>query len=66
VTFGAEHTLLGELTAAPLIGSSVPIRSLRDRIERVATTDFTILIEGASGPQPHPSFIEVFGDAAFY
>jgi hypothetical protein len=47
--------------AAPLIGSSLPIRSLRDRIERVATTDFTVLIEGAFGPQPHPSFIDVFG-----
>jgi hypothetical protein len=34
---------------------------LRDRIERVAATDFTALIEGASGPQPHPSFIEIFG-----
>jgi transcriptional regulator with PAS, ATPase and Fis domain len=35
--------------AAPLIGSSLPIRALRDRIERVAATDFTILIEGESG-----------------
>jgi len=35
--------------AAPLIGSSLPIRMLRDRIERVAATDFTILIEGESG-----------------
>jgi hypothetical protein len=45
--------------AAPLIGSSLAIRLLRDRIERVAATDFTALIEGASGPQPHPSFIQV-------
>jgi hypothetical protein len=29
-----------------------------------AATDFTILIEGAIGPQPHPNFIEVFGEAA--
>jgi hypothetical protein len=50
--------------AAPLIGSSLPIRILRDRIERVAATDFTVLIEGAIGPQPHPSFIDVFGEAA--
>jgi hypothetical protein len=50
--------------AAPLIGSSLGIRTVRDRIERVAATDFTVLIEGASGPQPHPGFIEVFGDAA--
>ncbi len=35
--------------AAPLIGSSLPIRVVRDRIERVAATDFTVLIEGESG-----------------
>jgi transcriptional regulator with PAS, ATPase and Fis domain len=35
--------------AAPLIGSSPAIRAVRDRIERVAATDFTVLIEGASG-----------------
>jgi two-component system response regulator HydG len=35
--------------AAPLIGSSVAIRAVRDRIERVAGTDFTVLIEGESG-----------------
>jgi transcriptional regulator with PAS, ATPase and Fis domain len=35
--------------AAPLIGSSPPIRAVRERIERVAGTDFTILIEGESG-----------------
>lgn len=35
--------------AAPLIGSSAPIRAVRDRIERVAVTDFTVLIEGSSG-----------------
>ena len=34
--------------AAPLIGSSVAIRNVRERIERVAVTDFTVLIEGAS------------------
>jgi hypothetical protein len=37
---------------------------VRERIERVAATDFTVLVEGASGPQPHPDFIEVFGQAA--
>ena len=47
--------------AAPLIGSSLGIRTVRDRIERVAATDFTVLIEGASGPQPQPGFIGVFG-----
>jgi transcriptional regulator with PAS, ATPase and Fis domain len=35
--------------AAPLIGSSEVMRLLRDRVERVATTDFTVLIEGESG-----------------
>jgi transcriptional regulator with PAS, ATPase and Fis domain len=35
--------------AAPLIGSSGSMRGLRERIERVAATDFTVLIEGASG-----------------
>ena len=35
--------------AAPLIGSSQAIRLVRERIERVAATDFTILIEGESG-----------------
>ena len=35
--------------AAPLIGSSRAIRMVRDRIERVAATDFTTLIEGESG-----------------
>jgi DNA-binding NtrC family response regulator len=34
--------------AAPLIGSGAGIRAVRDRIERVAATDFTILIEGPS------------------
>jgi transcriptional regulator with PAS, ATPase and Fis domain len=35
--------------AAPLIGSSTAMEVLRDRVERVATTDFTVLIEGESG-----------------
>jgi DNA-binding NtrC family response regulator len=33
--------------AAPLIGSSALMRGLRERIERVAQTSFTVLIEGA-------------------
>lgn len=36
--------------AAPLVGSSPGMRALRERIERVARTDFTILIQGESGP----------------
>jgi transcriptional regulator with PAS, ATPase and Fis domain len=35
--------------AAPLIGSSEVMCALRDRVERVASTDFTVLIEGESG-----------------
>ena len=35
--------------AAPLIGSSTIMRGVRERIERVAATDFTVLIEGESG-----------------
>jgi transcriptional regulator with PAS, ATPase and Fis domain len=40
----SEQTELG-----PLIGSSEVMRALRERVERVASTDFTILIEGESG-----------------
>lgn len=35
--------------AAPLVGSSAPMRRLREQIERVAVTDFTVLIEGECG-----------------
>jgi transcriptional regulator with PAS, ATPase and Fis domain len=35
--------------AAPIVGSSAAIRSVRARMERVAATGFTILIEGESG-----------------
>jgi DNA-binding NtrC family response regulator len=35
--------------AAPLIGHSPAIQALRERIDRVARTDFTVLIEGESG-----------------
>ena len=35
--------------AAPLIGSSAVMCALRDRVERVAHTNFTALIEGESG-----------------
>jgi transcriptional regulator with PAS, ATPase and Fis domain len=35
--------------AAPLIGSSAIMRTVRDRIERVAATDFISLIDGESG-----------------
>src|SRR2546425_7220054 len=35
--------------AAPLIGSTSVMHDLRERLERVAVTDFTVLIEGESG-----------------
>ena len=35
--------------AAPLIGSTPVMRALRERIARVAVTDFTVLIQGESG-----------------
>jgi two-component system response regulator HydG len=35
--------------AAPLIGSTPVMEALRSRIERVAVTDFTVLLEGESG-----------------
>jgi DNA-binding NtrC family response regulator len=35
--------------AAPLIGSTPAMRTLRDKIARVAATSFTVLIEGESG-----------------
>ena len=37
------------LSAGPLIGSTAVMQSLRAQIERVAATDFTVLIEGESG-----------------
>jgi len=35
--------------AAPIVGSSPVMQALRASIERVATTDFTVLLEGESG-----------------
>lgn len=35
--------------AAPIVGSSMAIRGVRARMERVAATGFTVLIEGESG-----------------
>jgi hypothetical protein len=34
---------------APLIGSTAVMRALRERVDRVAATDFTVLVEGESG-----------------
>ncbi len=46
---GGGARLRREDGAAPLIGSSPAIHAVRERIERVAVTDFTVLIEGESG-----------------
>jgi transcriptional regulator with PAS, ATPase and Fis domain len=37
------------VSVAPLIGSTSVMHSLRERVERVAATDFTVLVEGESG-----------------
>jgi hypothetical protein len=40
-------------SAAPLIGRTHGMQLLRERIERVASTDFTVLVEGPCDPQQH-------------
>ena len=37
------------VSVAPLIGSTSVMHALRERVERVAATDFTVLVEGESG-----------------
>ena len=37
------------VSVAPLIGSTSVMQTLRERVERVAATDFTVLVEGESG-----------------
>jgi len=37
------------VSVAPLVGSTSVMQSLRERVERVAATDFTVLVEGESG-----------------
>jgi hypothetical protein len=39
-----------------IVGSSDPIRELRDRISRLAATDFTVLVEGAIDPEVETQF----------
>jgi len=48
----ARATRVGEGPAdrhSALVGSSTAMQTLRERIERVSTTDFTVLIQGESG-----------------
>jgi two-component system, NtrC family, response regulator HydG len=45
----APLTVVNRDGAAPLIGCSETMRLLRERVERVANTNFTVLIEGESG-----------------
>jgi len=45
----APLTVVDRDGAAPLIGCSETMRLLRERVERVANTNFTVLIEGESG-----------------
>jgi len=56
IAFEVEHgapsppaMLTNHADVSPLIGASEVMQALRDRLERVASTDFTILIEGESG-----------------
>ena len=37
-----------------LVGSSAMVKGLRERMSRVAPSDFTVLIEGGIDPEPHP------------
>jgi transcriptional regulator with PAS, ATPase and Fis domain len=46
---GAGVAAMSRDGAAPIVGSSAAIRNVRARIERVAATGFTVLIEGESG-----------------
>ena len=49
-TRGHVTSLMRPVDAAgPLVGSSGVMQALRGRVERVALTDFTVLIEGESG-----------------
>jgi DNA-binding NtrC family response regulator len=47
-----------------LLGDSQPACTLREAIARAARAPFPVLIQGGIGPQPHPSFIEIFNPIA--
>ena len=42
-----------------IVGRSPAVRRVLDQVRQVAVTDSTVLLLGASGLEPHPSFIEV-------
>jgi len=46
--------------AAPLIGSTRAMHDLRSRVERIARTDFTVLLEGESGAEVGTQFCTGF------
>jgi DNA-binding NtrC family response regulator len=58
-----EDRQSGPVGPADLLGDSAAAVSLRDAVQRAARAPFPVLIEGASGPQPHANFIEVFSQA---
>jgi hypothetical protein len=47
-----------------MIGHSEAFRVVRRLIDKIAACDAPVLIEGESGPHPHPGLIEVSGSAA--
>src|SRR5262249_54096561 len=53
------------LSTSELIGSSPKLAAVLEDVKAVAATDCAVLIQGAIGPQPHPSFIDIFAEAAF-
>jgi hypothetical protein len=63
-----RHYLMSESSAEfnqyGIVGRSRAMQDVIERAEMVAQTKSTVLIVGASGPQPHPGFIEVFCEAA--
>ena len=60
-----SNTVRSSDGVAPLIGSSAVMQTLRGRLERVALTDFTVLIEGASEREEQTAVCHRFnGDRA--
>jgi hypothetical protein len=47
-----------------VVGKSARMRGVFDFVRVIASSESTVLITGASGPQPHPSFIDFLCEAA--